>query len=62
MKLGVSAQINKNVEIEMGEKEDGRREWEEDPLGLDTNPFLLRAMYVCTVVKTRWDPDCMAFE
>ena len=33
----------------MDDAEGGRRDWEEDPLGFDTNPGLLRAM-------------CMAFE
>ena len=34
---------------EQDDAEGGRRDWEEDPLGFDTNPMLLRAM-------------CMAFE
>ena len=34
---------------EQDDAEGGRRDWEEDPLGFDTNPGLLRAM-------------CMAFE
>ena len=34
---------------EQDDAEGGHRDWEEDPLGFDTNPMLLRAM-------------CMAFE
>ena len=34
---------------EQDDAEGGRRDWEEDPLGFDTKPMLLRAM-------------CMAFE
>ncbi|EOD06714.1 hypothetical protein EMIHUDRAFT_249694 [Emiliania huxleyi CCMP1516] len=37
------------VQGEMDDAEGGHRDWEEDPLGFDTNPMLLRAM-------------CMAFE
>ena len=38
-----------NIETANNDAEGGRRDWEEDPLGFDTNPMLLRAM-------------CMAFE
>jgi len=37
------------VHDEQDDAEGGRRDWEEDPLGFDTKPMLLRAM-------------CMAFE
>ena len=36
-------------EYSLTHAEGGHRDWEEDPLGFDTNPMLLRAM-------------CMAFE
>ena len=38
-----------NIETANNDAEGGPLDWEEDPLGFDTNPMLLRAM-------------CMAFE
>ena len=32
---------------EQDDAEGGRRDWEEDPLGFDTNTMLLRAMSMC---------------
>ena len=34
---------------EQDDAEGGRRDWEEDPLGFDTNPMLLRAMCMAFV-------------